>query len=69
MGGVLWEGKGKFEGFQEGKMKILISEDDSVSRLLLSATLKKLGHDVIETKDGKEASGGVSKGIFPGAHL
>jgi sigma-B regulation protein RsbU (phosphoserine phosphatase) len=46
------------------KMKILISEDDSVSRLLLSATLKKLGHDVIETKDGKEAWEAFQKEYF-----
>ena len=36
-------------------MKILISDDDSVSRLLLTATLKKLGHEVVDTMNGKEA--------------
>ena len=36
-------------------MKILISDDDSVSRLLLTATLKKLGHEVVDTMNGKGA--------------
>jgi sigma-B regulation protein RsbU (phosphoserine phosphatase) len=36
-------------------MKILIAEDDTVSRLLLEATLKKLGHDVVCCQDGREA--------------
>ncbi|MGZ6222648.1 MAG: response regulator [Syntrophales bacterium] len=46
-------------------MKILISEDDSVSRLLLSATLKKLGHEVVETSNGKEAWEIFQKEYFP----
>ena len=45
-------------------MKVSISEDDSVSRLL-SATLKKLGHDVVETKNGKEAWEAFQKEYFP----
>ncbi len=36
-------------------MRILIAEDDSVSRLVLLTKLKKLGHDVIVTQDGEEA--------------
>jgi len=38
-------------------MKILIAEDDSVSRLVLSTGLRKLGYEVIETEDGEEAWG------------
>ena len=38
-------------------MKILISEDDTVSRLLLSTTLKKLGYEVIATENGRDAWG------------
>ena len=36
-------------------MKILIAEDDALSRELLSSTLKKLGHHIIVTGDGQEA--------------
>ena len=36
-------------------MKILIAEDDLTSRKVLSAILKKLGHEVIETINGEEA--------------
>ena len=36
-------------------MEILIAEDDSVSRKLLSANLKKWGYEVIIACDGKEA--------------
>lgn len=38
-------------------MTILIVEDDTVSRLLLSTTLKKLGYDVIATENGRDAWG------------
>jgi DNA-binding response OmpR family regulator len=38
-------------------MKILISEDDTVSRLLLSTTLKQLGYEVIATENGRDAWG------------
>ncbi|MFA5354066.1 MAG: diguanylate cyclase [Thermodesulfovibrionales bacterium] len=37
-------------------MKILIAEDDPVSRRLLEAKLVKWGYDVVVTKDGNEAS-------------
>jgi len=46
-------------------MRILISEDSAVSRLLLSTTLKKLGHEVVETKDGREAWETLQKDYFP----
>ncbi len=36
-------------------MKILIAEDDYVSRLLLKKSITKMDHDPIETKDGKQA--------------
>lgn len=36
-------------------MKILIAEDDPVSRRLLEATLSSWGHEVIVTRNGKEA--------------
>ncbi len=36
-------------------MSILIAEDDSTSRFLLQATLKKWNYEVIETSDGLEA--------------
>ena len=38
-------------------MNILIVEDDTVSRLLLTTTLKKLGYDVIATENGRDAWG------------
>lgn len=36
-------------------MRILIAEDDSTSRLMLAAVLKKMGHEVLEAPDGPEA--------------
>lgn len=36
-------------------MKILIAEDDAVSRFALSTRLKKLGHEVIACEDGRDA--------------
>lgn len=36
-------------------MKILIAEDDGVSRKLLETNLKKWGHEVIVTQDGEAA--------------
>lgn len=36
-------------------MKILVAEDDKVSRLLLTSTIQQLGHEVIEAEDGEEA--------------
>jgi sigma-B regulation protein RsbU (phosphoserine phosphatase) len=36
-------------------MKILIAEDDNVSRLVLLTKLKKMGHEVIATEDGEAA--------------
>jgi DNA-binding response OmpR family regulator len=36
-------------------MKVLIAEDDSVSRMVLQTKLKKLGHEVIAAEDGEDA--------------
>lgn len=36
-------------------MRILIAEDDSASRLVLTAALRKLGHEVIVTENGRDA--------------
>ncbi|HXX65184.1 MAG TPA: response regulator [Bacteroidota bacterium] len=36
-------------------MKILIAEDDSVSRLILLTKLKNMGHTVVAREDGEDA--------------
>ena len=36
-------------------MKVLIAEDSDSDRLILGALLRKLGHEVVEAKDGTEA--------------
>ena len=36
-------------------MRILIAEDDGVSRIVLTTKLKKMGHEVIATEDGVAA--------------
>lgn len=36
-------------------MKVLAVEDDDLSRSVLCRSLERLGHEVIETKDGEEA--------------
>ena len=36
-------------------MKVLAVEDDSASLAILTRSLQRLGHEVIETKDGEEA--------------
>lgn len=36
-------------------MKILVAEDDRVSRLIVSRMLEKLGHEVVGASDGEEA--------------
>ena len=46
-------------------MKILIAEDDMTSRLVLGATLKKLGHQVTATQNGREAWDALDKEHFP----
>lgn len=46
-------------------MKILISEDDATSRLVLTGTLKRLGHEVVATANGKEAWEAYQEKNFP----
>src|SRR5437762_837534 len=36
-------------------MKVLIADDDPVTRLILSSTLGKLGHEIEQTQNGREA--------------
>ena len=46
-------------------MKILIAEDDPVSRRVLEATLVKWGYDVVVTYDGVEALSGLQEEDAP----
>lgn len=46
-------------------MKILIAEDDATSRLVLSATLKKMGHEVVSTANGQQAWDVLGEEYFP----
>jgi CheY-like chemotaxis protein len=46
-------------------MKILIADDDDITRLLLSTTLRKLGHDPHEAANGREAWHAWQGGEFP----
>lgn len=36
----------------ENRVKVLVADDDSTSRALLCAALRKLGYEVVEAKDG-----------------
>jgi len=46
-------------------MRILIADDDDVSRLALEAMLTKRGHEVVATADGAEAWGELQKEDAP----
>jgi DNA-binding response OmpR family regulator len=46
-------------------MKILIAEDDEITRLLLGSALMNLGHDVREATNGREAWTAWEGGEFP----
>lgn len=46
---------GKAKNRPSDDVKILAVEDDAVARAVLRKALRKLGHDVIEAKDGQEA--------------
>ncbi len=45
-------------------MMILIAEDDLVARRVLSATLRKLGHEVVSAEDGEEAFAAYAREPF-----
>ncbi len=46
-------------------MRILVAEDDGISRRVLTATLEGLGHEVTATPDGREAWGAFQRKPFP----
>lgn len=46
-------------------MRILVAEDDDVSRKVLSSMLRKQGHEVVETSDGVQAWEKVQEGQAP----
>jgi sigma-B regulation protein RsbU (phosphoserine phosphatase) len=46
-------------------MKILIADDDNVSRLLLEEVLKNQGHEVTATVDGRDSWAAFQKEYFP----
>ena len=46
-------------------MKTLIADDDAITRLLLSSALTKLGHDVHEATNGRDAWHAWKEGEFP----
>ena len=46
-------------------MNVLIADDDDITRLLLSSALRKLGHDVQEARNGREAWEAWLAGGFP----
>ena len=46
-------------------MKILIADDDDITRLMLNSALTKLGHEVREATNGREAWEAWHEGEFP----
>src|ERR1700730_17245936 len=46
-------------------MKILIADDDNLSRLVLASNLKKQGHEVVAVDDGLRALEAFYNGYFP----
>ncbi len=46
-------------------MKILVAEDDNVSRLVLASTLKMQGHEVVAAENGLKAWEAIQKDYFP----
>ncbi|MGC1688092.1 MAG: diguanylate cyclase, partial [Candidatus Acidiferrales bacterium] len=52
---------GPNSGPNSGKMRVLIAEDDKISRRVLEASLNEWGYDVTAVSDGKEALGIVSE--------
>jgi CheY-like chemotaxis protein len=47
-------------------LKILIAEDEKISRIVLEASLKKRGHDVIAVGKRSQGLGGVSTRLLSG---
>jgi DNA-binding response OmpR family regulator len=47
------------------RMKILIADDDDITRLLLGSALRNIGHDVREASNGREAWDAWEGGEFP----
>jgi CheY-like chemotaxis protein len=48
------------EGRRDGRLRVLVAEDDAAIRMLVSKLLEKAGHDVTQAQDGREAIGYVS---------
>jgi DNA-binding response OmpR family regulator len=46
-------------------MQVLVADDEGVSRLLLRRTLERLGHEVIEAADGRQAWEGFLRDKTP----
>jgi DNA-binding response OmpR family regulator len=46
-------------------MKILIAEDDAVTRFVLTGTLEKLGHEVVAMENGHQAWAAFKNDHFP----
>ena len=46
-------------------MKILVADDDNVSRLVLASLLKRQGHEVIAAENGLKAWDTFQKDVFP----
>ena len=46
-------------------MRVLIAEDDPISRRLLQSNLEKWGHEVVSSEDGEEAWRQFERGEFP----
>jgi phosphoserine phosphatase RsbU/P len=46
-------------------MNILIADDDTTSRLVLEATLRKLGHAVVAAPDGRQGWEAFQRAYFP----
>lgn len=45
-------------------MNVLVADDDGISRLLLEATIARLGHDVTTVVDGEAAWTALERGAF-----
>ncbi len=46
-------------------MKILIADDDDVTRFVLASTLKKQGHEVVAAQNGLQAWEAIQRSYFP----